>query len=132
MRKLFLLLVAILAVGCSNDNNSNEQQQQTNKNYNNLVYLDGVFERYNRQNDQLPVTQGDDVMIFDFTTDIEITQSYFKTNLTPEQVYSKQGNNYFIPNGIEFIIFENERIIIKNTTTPTDYGHFYRSERYSY
>ena len=136
MRKIILLL-AITLVGCSKPDaqtgTSNiPSEVVSDKIYNNLVYLDGTFEKFNIEGNNLPVNIGDAVLSFEKTTNIKITNATFETNTIAPIAYFTNGNTYSFAPGTQFIIYENSRIIIKKIEYPTSYGKDRRSERYSY
>ena len=75
--KRIILLLAITLVGCSNPEVQTDavitpEEVVSDKNYNNMVYLDGTFEKINANGDNLPVTIGDPVLTFEKTTNIKI------------------------------------------------------------
>jgi uncharacterized membrane protein len=136
MKKIILLL-AITLVGCSNPEVQTApvitlEEVVSDKNYNNLVYLDGTFEKINSNGDNLPVSIGDPVLTFQKTTNIKITQSTFETNTILPVAYFKNGSTYALPSNTQFFIYETSRIIIKKIEYATSYGKDKRSERYSY
>lgn len=136
MRKIILLL-AITLVGCSKPDVQTGQgntpsEVVSDKIYNNMVYLDGTFERLNANGDNLPVNIGDAVLTFEKTTNIKITSLTFESNLTSPIAYFKNGSTYSLPANTSYSIYENSRIIIKKIEYPTSYGRDRRSERYSY
>lgn len=137
MRKIILLL-GITLVGCSKPdaqigtNNTTDTVQTLDKIYNNMVYLDGTFERLNTNGDNLPINIGDAVLTFDRTTNIKITSATFESNLIAPVVYFKNGSTYALPASTSYTIYENSRIIVKKIEYATSYGKDRRSERYSY
>jgi hypothetical protein len=136
MKRIFLIL-AIALVGCSEPDaqtgtSNTPSEVVSDKNYNNMVYLDGTFEKINANGDQLPVNIGDAVLTFEKTTDIKITQSTFETNTIAPTTFFKNGFTYSLPGNTQFTIYESSRIIIKKIEYPTSYGKDKRSERYSY
>jgi len=134
MKKLLLLLITLLTFSCSSESNESEPTQATQevKNYNNLVFLDATYEKLNVDGNQLPVSVGDAVTIFERTTDIQITNETFQTNTIAPVAYFKTGFTYSLPSLTQFIFYENSRIIIKKIEYTTNYGKDKRSERYSY
>lgn len=137
MKKLILIL-SLFMLGCSkpdvqtNSSTNTEQEVFTNKNYNNLVFLDVTYEKVNSEGNQLPVNIGDAVTIFEKTTNIKITASTFETNLIAPIPYFKNGNTYSFAPQTQFSIYENSKIIVKKIEYPTSYGKDKRIERYSY
>ena len=133
MKKLLLITaIAFLLFSCSNDSDSTNEPTQEVKNYNNLTFLDATYEKLNADGNQLPVSVGDAVTIFERTTDIQITNTTFETNTIDPVVYYKTGFTYSLPSLTQFIFYEDSRIIIKKIEYPTSYGKDKRSERYSY
>jgi hypothetical protein len=133
MKKLLLITaVAFLLFSCSNDSDSTTEPTQEVKNYNNLTFLDATYEKLNVDGNQLPVSVGDAVTVFERTTDIQITSTTFETNTIAPVAYYKSGFTYSLPSLTQFIFYEDSRIIIKKIEYPTSYGKDKRSERYSY
>jgi hypothetical protein len=133
MKKLLLITaIAFLLFSCSNDSDSTNEPTQEVKNYNNLTFLDATYEKLNVDGNQLPVSVGDAVTIFERTTDIQITSTTFETNTIAPVAYYKSGFTYSLPSLTQFIFYEDSRIIIKKIEYPTSYGKDKRSERYSY
>lgn len=137
MKRILLLAVSILVLSCSTDENNINQYQTPvevfeNKVYNNLVYINGTFERLNSNGDQLPVSITDAVTIFEKTTSIKITSETFETNTITPIAYFKNGSTYGLPLNTQFSIYEDLRIIVKKIEYNTSYGKDKRSERYSY
>lgn len=135
--KRIILLLAITLVGCSNPEVQTAavitpEEVVSDKNYNNMVYLDGTFEKINANGDNLPVTIGDPVLTFEKTTNIKITSTTFETNLFAPVAYFKNGSTYSLPASTSYTIYEAQRIIIKKIEYSTSYGKDRRSERYSY
>lgn len=136
MRKIILLL-AITLVGCSKPDaqtgtSNTPSEVVSDKIYNNMVYLDGTFERLNANGDNLPVNIGDAVLTFEKTTNIKITSTTFESNLITPVAYFKNGSTYALPASTSYTIYENSRIIVKKIEYSTSYGRDRRSERYSY
>ena len=137
MKKTLLLFTAIFIASCSSDSVTITEQTPTQnepqfKNYNNLVYLDATFDRFNMNGDNLPVTNTDQVTIFEKTTFINITPTTFETNNIQSSAFVKNGYTYSLPNGNQFTIYEDSKIIFKKVEYNTSYGHDKRVERYSY
>jgi hypothetical protein len=132
MKKLLLITaIAFLLFSCSNDSETTEPTQEV-KNYNNLAFLDATYEKLNVDGNQLPVSVGDAVTVFERTTDIQITSTTFETNTIAPVAYYKSGFTYSLPSLTQFVFYEDSRIIIKKIEYPTSYGKDKRSERYSY
>lgn len=136
MRKIILLL-AITLVGCSKPNtqigtSNTHSEVVSDKIYNNLVYLDGTFEKFNIEGNNLPVNIGDAVLNFEKTTNIKITNATFETNTIAPIAYFINGNTYTLPANTSYTIYENSKIIVKKIEYATIYGKDRRSERYSY
>jgi hypothetical protein len=136
MRKTILLL-AITLVGCSKPDAQTETSNTpsevvSDKIYNNLVYLDGTFEKFNINGNNLPVNIGDAVLNFEKTTNIKITNETFETNTIAPIGYFNTYTTYALPGHTQFQFYENPRIIIKKIEYATSYGKDRRSERYSY
>ena len=130
MKKLLLLLSAILFISCSNDETTNEQTQET-QNYE-LTFLDATYQKLNSEGNELPISVGDAVTIFDTTTHIIITATTFETNDIAPVGYFKTNTTYSLPGQIQFQFYENSRIVIKRIEYTTSYGKDKRQERYSY
>ena len=130
MKKLLLLLSAILFISCSNDETTNEQTQET-QNYE-LTFLDATYQKLNSEGNELPISVGDAVTIFEPTTHIEITSTTFETNDIAPVGYFKTNTTYSLPGQIQFQFYENSRIVIKRIEYTTSYGKDKRQERYSY
>ena len=130
MKKLLLLLSAILFISCSNDETTNEQTQET-QNYE-LTLLDATYQKLNVEGNELPISVGDAVTIFEPTTHIKITATTFETNDIAPVGYFKTNTTYSLPGQIQFQFYENSRIVIKRIEYPTSYGKDKRQERYSY
>ena len=130
MKKLLLLLSAILFISCSNDETTNEQTQET-QNYE-LTFLDATYQKLNVDGNELPISVGDAVTIFDPTTHIIITATTFETNDIAPVGYFKTNTTYSLPGQIQFQFYENSRIVIKRIEYTTSYGKDKRTERYSY
>ena len=136
MRKIILLL-AITLVGCSKPDaqtgtGNTPSEVVSDKIYNNMVYIDGTFERFNIEGNNLPVNIGDAVLNFEKTTNIKITNATFETNTIAPIAYFTNGNTYTLPASTSYTIYENSRIIVKKIEYATSYGKDRRSERYSY
>ncbi len=130
MKKLLLLLSAILFISCSNDETTNEQTQET-QNYE-LTFLDATYQKLNVDGNELPISVGDAVTIFYPTTNIIITATTFETNDIAPVGYFKTNTTYSLPGQIQFQFYENSRIVIKKIEYSTSYGKDKRTERYSY
>ena len=130
MKKLLLLLSAILFISCSNDETTNKQTQET-QNYE-LTFLDATYQKLNSEGNELPISVGDAVTIFDPTTHIIITATTFETNDIAPVGYFKTNTTYSLPGQIQFQFYENSRIVIKRIEYTTSYGKDKRQERYSY
>lgn len=136
MRKIILLL-AIALVGCSKPDvqtgtSNTPSEVVSDKIYNNMVYIDGTFERLNTNGDNLPVNIGDAVLTFEKTKNIKITSTTFESNLITPVAYFKNGSTYTLPASTSYTIYENSKIIVKKIEYTTSYGRDRRSERYSY
>lgn len=130
MKKLlFITAIALLFISCSNDE-STEPTQQT-QNYE-LTFLDATYQKLNVDGNDLPISVGDAVTIFEPTTHIEITATTFETNDIAPVGYFKTNTTYSLPGQIQFQFYENSRIVIKRIEYPTSYGKDKRTERYSY
>ncbi len=136
MKKILILAVSIFIFSCSNDdapnNTDNTIPQVQDKIYNNLVFLDATYQKLNTNGDQLQVSPGDAVTIFEKTTNIKITSTTFETNTITAVAYFKNGSIYSLPSSTQFEIYESSHIIIKKIEYPTSYGKDKRQERYSY
>jgi len=135
MKKILLLAVSIFVLSCSSDDtqtNTEPTPQVENKIYNNLIFLDATYERINADGNQLPVSVGDAVTIFEKTTNIKITSSTFETNTITPVTYFKNGSTYSLPSLTQFVIYDSPKIIVKKIEYPTSYGKDKRTERYSY
>ena len=130
MKKLLLLLSAILFISCSNDESTTDTTQET-QNYE-LTFLDATYQKLNSEGNELPISVGDAVTIFDPTTHIIITATTFETNDIAPVVYFKTNTTYSLPGQIQFQFYENSRIVIKRIEYTTSYGKDKRTERYSY
>ena len=130
MKKLLLLLSAILFISCSKDETTNEPTQET-KNYT-LTFLDATYQKLNTEGNELPISIGDAVTIFEPTTHITITATTFETNDIAPVGYFKTNTTYALPGQTQFQFYENSRIVIKRIEYPTSYGKDKRQERYSY
>lgn len=136
MKKIILLL-AITLVGCSKPEvqkgtSNTPSEVVIDKIYNNMVYLDGQFEKLNTNGDQLPVNIGDAILTFEKTTNIKITSTTFESNLITPVAYFKNGSTYTLTASTSYTIYEAQRIIMKKIEYSTSYGKDRRSERYSY
>jgi len=135
MKKILLLAVSIFVFSCSSDDTQTHTEptpQVENKIYNNLIFLDATYERINADGNQLPVSVGDAVTVFEKTTNIKITSSTFETNTITPVTYFKNGSTYNLPSLTQFIIYDSPKIIVKKIEYPTSYGKDKRTERYSY
>ena len=131
MKKLlFITAIALLFISCSNDESTNEPTQET-QNYE-LTFLDATYQKLNSEGDELPISVGDAVTIFEPTTHITITATTFETNDIAPVGYFKTNTAYSLPGQIQFQFYENSRIVIKRIEYSTSYGKDKRSERYSY
>ena len=131
MKKLlFITAIALLFISCSNDEATNDAVQET-KNYT-LTFLDATYQKLNVDGNELPISVGDAVTIFEPTTHIEITATTFETNDIAPVGYFKTNTTYSLPGQIQFQFYENSRIVIKRIEYPTSYGKDKRTERYSY
>jgi len=131
MKKLLLLLSAILLFSCSNDETTTDNQPQETQNYE-LTFLDATYQKLNSEGYELPISVGDPVTIFEPTTHITITTTTFETNDIAPVGYFKTNTTYSLPGQIQFQFYENSRIVIKRIEYPTSYGKDKRTERYSY
>lgn len=127
---LFITAIALLLFSCSNDESTNETQTQT-QNYE-LTFLDATYQKLNVDGNELPISVGDAVTIFEPTTHITITATTFETNEIAPVGYFKTNTTYSLPGQIQFQFYENSRIVIKRIEYPTSYGKDKRQERYSY
>ena len=131
MKKLlFITAIAFLFFSCSNDESTTEPTQET-QNYE-LTFLDATYQKLNSEGNELPISVGDAVTIFEPTTHIEITATTFETNDIAPVGYFKTNTTYSLPGQIQFQFYENSRIVIKRIEYPTSYGKDKRQERYSY
>ena len=131
MKKLLLITaIALLFISCSNDESTTEPTQET-QNYE-LTFLDATYQKLNVAGNELPISVGDAVTIFEPTTHIEITTTTFETNDIAPVGYFKTNTTYSVPGQIQFQFYENSRIVIKRIEYPTSYGKDKRTERYSY
>ena len=130
MKKLLLLLSAILFISCSKDESTNAPVQET-KNYT-LNFLDATYQKLNVDGNELPISIGDAVTIFEPTTHITITATTFETNDIAQVGYFKTNTTYSLPGQTQFQFYENSRIVIKRIEYTTSYGKDKRTERYSY
>ena len=131
MKKLlFITAIALLLFSCSNDETTTEQTQET-QNYE-LTFLDATYQKLNVDGNELPISVGDAVTIFEPTTHITITATTFETNDIAPVGYYKTNTTYSLPGQIQFQFYENSRIVIKRIEYPTSYGKDKRQERYSY
>ena len=131
MKKLLLITaIAFLFISCSNDESTTEPTQET-QNYE-LTFLDATYQKLNVEGNELPISVGDAVTIFEPTTHIEITATTFETNDIAPVGYFKTNTTYSLPGQIQFQFYENSRIVIKRIEYPTSYGKDKRTERYSY
>ena len=131
MKKLLLITaIAFLFISCSNDESRTDQTQET-QNYE-LTFLDATYQKLNVDGNELPISVGDAVTIFEPTTHITITATTFETNDIAPVVYFKTNTTYSLPGQIQFQFYENSRIVIKRIEYPTSYGKDKRTERYSY
>ena len=130
MKKLLLITaIAFLFFSCSNDETTNPTQETQNYE---LTFLDATYQKLNVDGNELPISVGDAVTIFDPTTHIIITSTTFETNDIAPVVYFKTNTTYSLPGQIQFQFYENSRIVIKRIEYPTSYGKDKRTERYSY
>ena len=131
MKKLLLLSALLIAFSsCSKDEITNEPVQET-QNYE-LNFLDATYQKLNVDGNELPISVGDAVTIFEPTTHIKITATTFETNDIAPVGYFKTNTTYSLPGQIQFQFYENSRIVIKRIEYPTSYGKDKRTERYSY
>ena len=131
MKKLlFITAIALLLFSCSNDETTTEQTQET-QNYE-LTFLDATYQKLNVDGNEIPISVGDAVTIFEPTTHITITATTFETNEIAPVGYFKTNTTYSLPGQIQFQFYENSRIVIKRIEYPTSYGKDKRQERYSY
>ncbi len=84
MKKLLLLLSAILFISCSKDETTNEPTQET-QNYE-LTFLDATYQKLNIDGNELPISIGDAVTIFEPTTHITITATTFDVYINDNSV----------------------------------------------
>ena len=130
MKKLLLLLSALFFISCSNDESITDAQTQT-QNYE-LTFLDATYQKLNVDGNDLPISVGDAVTIFEPTTHITITSTTFETNTIAPVGYFKTNTTYDLPGQTQFQFYEGSRIVIKRIEYPTSYGKDKRTERYSY
>ena len=131
MKKLlFITAIAFLFFSCSNDESTTVTTQET-QNYE-LTFLDATYQKLNVDGNELPISVGDPVTIFNPTTHITITATTFETNDIAPVGYFKTNTTYSLPGQIQFQFYENSRIVIKRIEYPTSYGKDKRQERYSY
>lgn len=131
MKKLLLITaIAFLFISCSNDESRTDQTQET-QNYE-LTFLDATYQKLNVDGNELPISVGDAVTIFEPTTHITITATTFETNYIAPVGYYKTNTTYSLPGQIQFQFYENSRIVMKRIEYPTSYGKDKRQERYSY
>lgn len=131
MKKLlFITAITFLLFSCSNDETTTDNQPQT-KNYE-LTFLDATYQKLNADGNELPISVGDPVTIFEPTTHITITSTTFETNTIAPVGYFKTNTTYSLPGQTQFQFYENSRIVIKRIEYPTSYGKDKRTERYSY
>ena len=131
MKKLlFITAIALLFISCSNDETTKDNQPQT-QNYE-LTFLDATYQKLNVDGNELPISIGDPVTIFEPTTHITITATTFETNDIAPVGYFKTNTTYDLPGQTQFQFYENSRIVIKRIEYPTSYGKDKRQERYSY
>ena len=131
MKKLLLITaIALLFISCSNDDTTTDNQTQT-QNYE-LTFLDATYQKLNVEGNELPISVGDLVTIFEPTTHITITATTFETNDIAPVGYFKTNTTYDLPGQIQFQFYENSRIVIKRIEYHTSYGKDKRTERYSY
>lgn len=132
MKKLLLIIaIAFLFISCSNDESTPSEPTQETQNYT-LTFLDATYQKLNVDGNELPISVGDAVTIFEPTTHITITATTFETNDIAPVGYFKTNTTYAIPRQIQFQFYENSRIVIKRIEYPTPYGKDKRTERYSY
>jgi hypothetical protein len=132
MKKLlFTTAIALLFISCSNDESTTEPTQEPTQNYE-LTFLDARYQKLNIYGEELPISIGDPVTIFEPTTHITITAATFETNDIAPVVYFKTNNTYSLPGQIQFQFSEYSRNVIKIIEYPTRYGKDKRTERYSY
>ena len=131
MKKLlFITAIALLFISCSKDETTNEPVQET-QNYE-LNFLDATYQKLNVDGNELPISVGDPVTIFEPTTHITITATTFETNDIAPVGYFKTNTTYSLPGQTQFQFYENSRIVIKRIEYTTSYGKDKRQERYSY
>ena len=132
MKKLlFITAITLLFISCSKDETTNETQTQEPQNYE-LTFLDATYQKLNVDGNELPISVGDAVTIFEPTTHITITATTFETNTIAPVGYFKINTTYALPGQIQFQFYENSRIVIKRIEYHTSYGKDKRTERYSY
>lgn len=131
MKKLlFITAIALLFISCSNDETTTEPTQET-QNYE-LTFLDATYQKLNVDVNELPISVGDAVTIFEPTTHITIKSTTFETNDIAPVGYFKTNTTYSLHGQIQFQFYENSRIVIKRIEYTTSYGKDKRNERYSY
>ena len=131
MKKLlFITAIALLFISCSNNESTTDPTQET-QNYE-LTFLGATYQKLNVDGNELPISVGDPVTIFEPTTHITITTTTFETNNIAPVGYFKTNTTYALPGQIQFQFYENSRIVIKRIEYPTSYGKDKRTERYSY
>ena len=131
MKKLlFITAIVLLFISCSNDESTTNPTQET-QNYE-LTFLGATYQKLNVDGNELPISVGDPVTIFEPTTHITITTTTFETNNIAPVGYFKTNTTYALPGQIQFQFYENSRIVIKRIEYPTSYGKDKRTERYSY
>lgn len=131
MKKLlFITAIALLLFSCSNDETTTDPQTQS-QSYE-LTFLDATYQKLNVDGNELPISIGDPVTIFEPTIHITITATTLETNDIAPVVYYKTNTTYSLPGHIQFQFYENSRIVIKRIEYPTSYGKDKRTERYSY
>ncbi|NJN43382.1 MAG: hypothetical protein HC806_00660 [Anaerolineae bacterium] len=100
MKKLTIIIgIILLFISCSTEDMPTEQQTQVNetiqnKEYNNLIFNNASFEKLDTNGNQIPLTTGEPITVFEYTTNIKITQSTFETNNILPVAYFKEGNLY--------------------------------------
>ena len=131
MKKLLLIIaIALLFISCSTDETTTDPQTQS-QSYE-LTFLDATYQKLNIDGNELPISVGDLVTIFEPTTHITITATTFETNTIAPVGYFKTNTTYSLPGQTQFQFYENSRIVIKRIEYPTSYGKDKRTERYSY
>ena len=134
MKKLLLIITALLFLSCSDNNEKETEQIQQFQELNlNIVALEQVtFYKQNNEGQQLPITIGEPVTVFDETTFIQIKKNVINTNNIIGSDYYKQGNKYSLENNITILFYENTNILLITTKVLTDYGYYERKELYTY